>query len=104
MLFLGFISGKIIRFQGNGPKPLKNPGSLTSTQFATAAMLDGCTAFAFLGGHLPGYLLVNLDFLRFWHISLEIRLFTRKETQEQHSLLNKIFGYIFILELKEHTQ
>ena len=43
----------------------------------------------------PGYLLVNLDFLRFWPISLEIEFFTRNEAQEQHSLLDTIFDYIF---------
>ena len=32
MLFLGFISGKRIRFPGKWAKTLKNPGSLTSTQ------------------------------------------------------------------------
>ena len=35
MLFLGFISGKKITFQGNEPKPKKNPGLLTSTQIKT---------------------------------------------------------------------
>ena len=33
MLFLAFISEKEINLQGNVPKPLKNPDSLTSTQF-----------------------------------------------------------------------
>ena len=32
MVFLGFISGKTIRFPGKCAKTLKNPGSLTSTQ------------------------------------------------------------------------
>ena len=32
MLFLGFISGKIIQFQGKWAKTFENPGSLTSTQ------------------------------------------------------------------------
>ena len=35
MLFLGFISGKRIRFPGKWAKSLKNPGSLTSTQGST---------------------------------------------------------------------
>ena len=33
MLFLGFISGKRIRFPGKWAKTFKNPGSLTSTQY-----------------------------------------------------------------------
>ena len=32
MLFLGFISSKIIQFPGKWAKAFKNPGSLTSTQ------------------------------------------------------------------------
>ena len=32
MIFLGFISGKRIRFPGKWAKTFKNPGSLTSTQ------------------------------------------------------------------------
>ena len=43
-----------------------------------------------------GYSLVNLDFLGFWSISLGIYFsFTRNEAQEQHSLLDTIFDYIF---------
>ena len=42
-----------------------------------------------------GYLLVNLEFLGFWHISLEYDSFTRNEAQEQYSLLDTIFDYIF---------
>ena len=46
-------------------------------------------------GCIPGYFLVNLDLFRFGPISLEVYLFTRNEAQEQHSLLDTIFDYIF---------
>ena len=41
MLFLGFISGKRIRFPGKWAKTLKNPGSLTSTQTYLSASPAG---------------------------------------------------------------
>ena len=44
---------------------------------------------------ISGYLLVNLDFFRIWWICLDIDFFPRNEAQEQHSLLNTIFDYIF---------
>ena len=39
MLFLGFISGKRIRFPGKLVKTLNNPGSLTSTQLYAASQV-----------------------------------------------------------------
>ena len=42
-----------------------------------------------------GYLLVNLDFLGFGPFPWKYNSFTRNEAQEQHSLLDTIFDYIF---------
>ena len=42
-----------------------------------------------------GFLFVNIEFQRFWLISLEMYVFTRNEAQDQHSLLDTIFDHIF---------
>ena len=44
---------------------------------------------------ISGYLLVNLDLLGFGPFPWKSNSFTRNEAQEQHSLLDTIFDYIF---------
>ena len=106
MLFLGLISGKKKKIQGNEPKPKKNPGSLTSTQFQASKSVNSMLCSGVLrlcrmpaepascpprvsalgttwpiwataqADHQPwgvvNWVLGNLDFFRFWPISLEI--------------------------------
>ena len=45
--------------------------------------------------HGSGYLLVNLDFSGVGSFPWRSYFFARNETQEQHSLLDTIFDYIF---------
>ena len=48
------------------------------------------------------YFLVNLDFSRLGSFPWKSDFITRNEAQEQHSLLDTIFNYIFLGPLGKH--
>ena len=69
-------------------------GSTASHTNHTCSSLNGVCGLK--PRNIASWVLVSEPgFFRFWPISLEIYFFTRNETQEQHSLLDTIFDYIF---------